>query len=246
MMELNREDRNKLRLLLDKHFDDGELRDLCFELEIEYENLPGAAKKDKIRALVSYCERHLCLDKLLVACRALRSGILWPGDMAAKPRAATKPPQSESGVTITGENVTIQGNITGTSVNYYSEVGPTDRQADNSPTFGRPHNHWEEIFGIPSHLYNQMRAVLLDCGSFATDQELKAIFVDERLYLWRNQLPQADNPTTRVKRVIDFLYNQSNNVGENALILLLHVLSEHIDSGDACHKRLKDLANELV
>ena len=241
MMELNREERNELRLLLDKHFDDGELHDLCFELEIEYENLPGAAKKDRVRALVSYCERHVCLEELLAACHHLRPKADWPSELATKPKEATNPPkQSGSGVAISGEQVTIRGNVTGTSINYYGDSivdKSATRQDSDSPAVGS---------GIPRQLYNQLHTVLLDCGSFGTDHELKAIFVDNRLYPWRNRLPQADNPTRRVEGAINFLHNQYNDVGENALVLLLRVLSEHLDSRDACHQRLLDLANELV
>jgi hypothetical protein len=99
--------------------------------------------------------------------------------------------------------------------------------------------------GVPANLYKQLRDVLLECDPFATDQELKAIFVDERLSLWRNQLPQANNPSTRVDQVIDFLYRHSSKAGENALVSLLHVLCDRHDEADACHQHLTDLANAL-
>ncbi len=110
---------------------------------------------------------------------------------------------------------------------------------------GRIHNLGGESSGILTNLYSQLRTVLLDCGSFATDRELKVIFVDKRLSPWRNRLPQADNPSGRVESVIDFLHNQYNDVEENVLVLLLRVLSERLDPGDACHQRLADLASEF-
>jgi hypothetical protein len=39
-------------------FSDSELRDLCLDLGIDYENLPGASKADKARELVLYMERQ--------------------------------------------------------------------------------------------------------------------------------------------------------------------------------------------
>lgn len=99
--------------------------------------------------------------------------------------------------------------------------------------------------GIPPNLNKQLRTVLLDCGPFATDQELKAIFVDERLSQWRNRIPQANNPTERVERAIEFLFTQHNNVGENALVLFVHALRDRHDKADACHQRLTDVASEL-
>jgi hypothetical protein len=99
--------------------------------------------------------------------------------------------------------------------------------------------------GIPSNLLKQLRSALLECGPFTSDQELKAIFIDERLSLWRNQIPQAQNSTERAERVIEFLYTRHNDKRENALGLFLRVLSERPDKGDACHQHLADLASEL-
>ena len=41
------------------------------------------------------------------------------------------------------------------------------------------------------------------------------------------------------------MHNQDNDVEENALVLLLRVLSERLDPGDACNNRLVKLADEL-
>ena len=98
---------------------------------------------------------------------------------------------------------------------------------------------------IPPKLYKQLRAALLDCGPFATAAELNTIFVEKRLSPWRNRLPETNSQTGRVESIIDFLYHQYNAVGRNALVLLLHVLSERLDSGDACYHRLAHLADEL-
>ena len=48
----------QLRQLLVKRFSDGELRTLCFDLGVEYEDLPGAGKTDKARELVDYMDRY--------------------------------------------------------------------------------------------------------------------------------------------------------------------------------------------
>jgi hypothetical protein len=68
---------SKLRQLLTKHFDDGELRDLCFDLHIEYDDLPGAGRKDKVRELVARCERHVRIPELVEECRRLRPNVSW-------------------------------------------------------------------------------------------------------------------------------------------------------------------------
>ncbi|MCA9941818.1 MAG: hypothetical protein KC418_24435, partial [Anaerolineales bacterium] len=76
---------------------------------------------------------------------------------------------------------------------------------------------------------------------------MKALFVDERLQPWRDQLPTAENPLQRVERVVSFLSRrQHHQTRENALVSLLQVLSERADSQDACAKRLADLAQALT
>ena len=56
-----------LRDALDNAYSDAELRDLCFELEIDYDDLPGDGQSAKARELVSYCKRRGMIAAL-VAC----------------------------------------------------------------------------------------------------------------------------------------------------------------------------------
>lgn len=100
--------------------------------------------------------------------------------------------------------------------------------------------------GIPSNLFSRLRQVLLDCGPFDNNRQLGVMFADDRLSPWRYSLPQADSVTDRVDNVIAFLCpKQRSDTQANALVLLLQVLSERIDPGDACHQQLKNLAVEL-
>jgi len=57
----------QLRDALDDAYSDAELRDLCFELELDYEDLPGDGQAAKARELVLYCKRRGLLASL-VAC----------------------------------------------------------------------------------------------------------------------------------------------------------------------------------
>ncbi len=57
-------DRVELVKFIRDRFNDGELRDLCFELHIDYESLPGEGKAAKARELVSFCERRDRLPEL--------------------------------------------------------------------------------------------------------------------------------------------------------------------------------------
>jgi len=47
-----------LRDQITASFNLDELMDLCFELQIDYELLPGDSKRAKVRGLMEYCQRH--------------------------------------------------------------------------------------------------------------------------------------------------------------------------------------------
>lgn len=67
----------KLREKISNSFDLGELHDLCFDLEVEYENLGGSKRSEKSRELVEHCERHGQLTLLIERCQELRPSVNW-------------------------------------------------------------------------------------------------------------------------------------------------------------------------
>ncbi len=69
-------DRYELYAILEDRFNDSEIRDLCFHLNITYENLPGSTKKDKARELVTLMERRNALDELAETIQQIRLDIL--------------------------------------------------------------------------------------------------------------------------------------------------------------------------
>jgi hypothetical protein len=68
-----------LRLILVDHFNESELRDLYFDLSIEYESVPGQTKNDKARELISYTQRNRRIKELLAHCRRLQPQANWQG-----------------------------------------------------------------------------------------------------------------------------------------------------------------------
>ncbi len=78
-----RADLVQLRQMLARHFNEGELRDLCFDLrnlynlDLDYSSLPGQGKGDKARELVAYLDRRHRVDELMTACRKLRPELDW-------------------------------------------------------------------------------------------------------------------------------------------------------------------------
>jgi hypothetical protein len=69
--------RSKLNQILIDHFDDDELQDLCFDLNIDYQNLIGRGKSGKARELVRYSERHGLTYDLVEAAYRKRSHAPW-------------------------------------------------------------------------------------------------------------------------------------------------------------------------
>ncbi len=103
---------------------------------------------------------------------------------------------------------------------------------------------------IPPALYSRLRATLQTCDAFNSDRDLRAVFIlDTRLAPWQTQVPEADNVFARVQRTIAFLSAHTADVSghaENALVLLLHALSEQMEYGDANQRRLQELTEELT
>lgn len=69
---------SRLKTLLTHHFGEGDLRELCFDLAIDYEELPGNNKRDKARELIIFCKRRDRLEDLLGHCRQQRPQVVWP------------------------------------------------------------------------------------------------------------------------------------------------------------------------
>lgn len=67
----------RLGRLLDAHFDMGELRLLCAEMGIEWENLVGERRVEKAYALVASCGRNGRLGELVAAVRRERPAVAW-------------------------------------------------------------------------------------------------------------------------------------------------------------------------
>ena len=65
----------KLAIIIKTYFDDNEIRDICFQLGVDYEDLPGQGKGAKARDLVQFMERRDRLDELVRKVRQVRPHI---------------------------------------------------------------------------------------------------------------------------------------------------------------------------
>ncbi|MEZ4592791.1 MAG: TIR domain-containing protein [Chloroflexota bacterium] len=66
-----------LRENLNAYFSETELRVLCFDLGIEYENLGGRSKPEKILELIGMMQRHGRLEQLIALVRQQRPFVNW-------------------------------------------------------------------------------------------------------------------------------------------------------------------------
>lgn len=69
--------RSRLREILNRHFSEGELRTLCFDLGVDYEDLPGRGKTSKARELIAYLERRGRLQDLIKIGQLQRPDADW-------------------------------------------------------------------------------------------------------------------------------------------------------------------------
>ena len=69
--------RGHLLQVLTDYFNEEELRTLCFELDVDYDELGGTHPKAKARELIAYLERHRLLASLLEVGRRQRPEIPW-------------------------------------------------------------------------------------------------------------------------------------------------------------------------
>jgi tetratricopeptide (TPR) repeat protein len=67
----------QLRQLLSDRFDEGELRTLCFDLGVDYADLPAEGKANKARELVAYLDRHDRILDLLQVGQRSRHDVDW-------------------------------------------------------------------------------------------------------------------------------------------------------------------------
>lgn len=80
--------------LMARHFNLEEVRTLCFELGIGYEDLGGEGLRGKLRELILHADRRNLLDELLDALRRERPAVAWPAAVDLSP-PATEPGTGE-------------------------------------------------------------------------------------------------------------------------------------------------------
>ena len=73
----------QIRHLLNEYFSESEFRELCFDLEVPYDELGGRGKSEKVMELIGYLERRERLAELIELGQMLRPNANWPSTAAA-------------------------------------------------------------------------------------------------------------------------------------------------------------------
>jgi nucleoside phosphorylase len=100
--------------------------------------------------------------------------------------------------------------------------------------------------GIPVEILHPLRKALRECTEFTDISRLRSVFNDKRLRVWKSKLPEDSNPAWQVNLTISYLTDKRHRSGdENALSILLRVLSENRSPGDGLYQRLVDLEDRV-
>ncbi len=84
--------RSILHQNLVENFSEEELRTLCFDMEVDYENLPAQGKAGKARELIIYLKRLGRTAELIERCRELRPKISWEDTPGTSRSTVIDPP----------------------------------------------------------------------------------------------------------------------------------------------------------
>ncbi len=111
-----------LRQTISQRFNLSDIRTLCFDLGIEYEELGGGPKSDVITALIGYCQRNERLNDLQNYLQRERSFVAWAELFANLPESAPeqRPAQGSTTIHIAGDAYGLIANNSGTVEQNYN------------------------------------------------------------------------------------------------------------------------------
>ena len=95
-------DRTQLRQILATRFDASDLRMLCFELDMSYDDLAGRSKTEKEIELITYLEHRNRLPDLVEAGKRLRPDVDW-GDAPTVPGPSQTTPSNAERDSLRGQ-----------------------------------------------------------------------------------------------------------------------------------------------
>lgn len=70
-------DRNSLFRKMDRHMRSGDIKELAFTLDVQYENISGTTKKEKIMGLIDFISRDNRIGEMMMTLRQIKSTVEW-------------------------------------------------------------------------------------------------------------------------------------------------------------------------
>ena len=86
---------SNLRQDIVEHFDEGELKTLCFDLRIVYDSLPGDGTAAKALALIYYFQQRNEVPRLLTQLRKERPNVMWTYEVLESAEIETEVKRTE-------------------------------------------------------------------------------------------------------------------------------------------------------
>lgn len=158
----------QLRDLILEHFSDDDLRSLCFDLGIPYEDLPGESRPAKARELIIYMKNRGRLPELIDRGRVLRSHVTWPDSTPITAQVASVPlstplikasPEEERGLEELAKRLANAGTETQAELATHATSLRENRQAERR--FGGSENNRSERARI---IFTLNQFALTYCG----------------------------------------------------------------------------------
>lgn len=98
---------------------------------------------------------------------------------------------------------------------------------------------------VPPAIQKRLGDIFSSCSAFDHEADLLAIFADDRIAMWKSEIPFATTRDERIRKLIEYLIERTYIKGENALVLFLYVLANTIHPDDNLHHDIIHLAEEL-
>jgi len=154
----------RLRETLATYFDAGELRTLCFDLGVDYDDLPGEGKANKARELIAYLERRDRIPELVSVCQELRPHVAWglegtPGTSPVAPPALSASPAGPHGLEYEVGLHTLKPRLSGVALDEFNV-----HEAKLLDNLRR-----ERLFGSTETIRSERAAILYALNQLARD-----------------------------------------------------------------------------
>lgn len=241
-----------IREALANYFSLGELRTLCFDLGIDYEDLEGGSKQGKTLALVQYAQRHNRYPDLVNAVRQARPHL----NLDAAATRATAPAKSQPTASQPGQqpNIIVQGdyiagdktggdkvkgdkisagNISGSNV-AIGRGAKAASQTSTGDTYNFSGNFSGAILNVNSKLENATQTIhALPRADEATKAKLEQLVAQLQEQL--QQLPpEKEEDAEAVAELTETLIDTANKEKPNKQLLQI--------TGDGLKQAAKNLA----